>query len=383
MPTPKKQTKKLKINNLTGNKKRLAVLVFAFAVVGTALLIRSFAATTIISFNPGDNFSNNNIPGLAFKNANVVTETVTDGKKTTTANLLEIKKNTIDGVRQDGEVSYTAKLNAGYYEACATLKPTLAGSAALLYVGKDRYAGSSAIAIMGEKSAESFFTGLNTTVFNINQSKKVCASFGVSQADNGQPYIMAVNTASDKDSTWRISNMTLSLVSSVVTQGALVQAAKGPADPFGASGIGMSLPPSDLVRLVGDHEVRVKTLVDTVNGLQQEVVELNGGTLHYSRSDYPVGTVSKTKSYRFCALMKNPNPDSNPNAGVISKLTMYRGSSDAGTSYTPTAIGLQYVKKCTSSLTKSSQNGLDARIQTIGSGWRIADAWIEEYSASY
>lgn len=90
MPTNKNTTLKSK-TTLTGNKKRLGVIIFAFAAVGAALLIRSFASTVVLSVNYATSFSGNDT-NLKVVGSNNTVKSVSepDGKKT--VNYLETSK---------------------------------------------------------------------------------------------------------------------------------------------------------------------------------------------------------------------------------------------------------------------------------------------------
>lgn len=112
MPVNKKTNLKSK-TSLAGNKKRLGIIIFVFAAVGAAFLIRSFASTVVLSANYATSFSGKD-PNLSVIGSGSTVRVVSepDGKKT--VNYLETSK---DGL------SYTFKLASGYYQACFNVKP--------------------------------------------------------------------------------------------------------------------------------------------------------------------------------------------------------------------------------------------------------------------
>ena len=101
----------LKSNNVTGRKKTLAITTLAFAVVGVVLLIRSFAATTVVSLNLATAL--NNTPGLVGNNATIVTESDTSQKKATSVQYVDLKYDKTNPKYYYGSVKYSVKLNTG------------------------------------------------------------------------------------------------------------------------------------------------------------------------------------------------------------------------------------------------------------------------------
>lgn len=185
MPTNKNTTLKSK-TTLTGNKKRLGVIIFAFAAVGAALLIRSFASTVVLSVNYATSFSGNDT-NLKVVGSNNTVKSVSepDGKKT--VNYLETSK---DGL------SYTFKLLPGYYQSCFNVKPTTAGAKAEV-----------SSVLVGSTTAEPISRAITENGgadYTVNKFKETC----VTVISRGQDQTLGA-IFTPLAGTWRLSGLTV------------------------------------------------------------------------------------------------------------------------------------------------------------------------------
>lgn len=367
----------LKSNNVTGRKKTLAITTLAFAVVGVVLLIRSFAATTVISLNLATAL--NNTPGLVGNNATIVTESDTSQKKATSVQYVDLKYDKTNPKYYYGSVKYSVKLNTGLYELCSTLKPSVAGTEGALAVYKtpvnNSGYSSTAITFMSENTAapNTVFSAGGATRFGLNEQKKVCVAFAVPTADNGTSFDMELYSA---NGTWRASDLSLSLNSRAeLTSSALVKAAEG--------GYQVQIPPSDSVSIYGGRGKTVKAVDDTVNGVSQKVVEFTGMTgvgganVQFSRGSYPAGSIDYTKKYKACVSVKAVEINAN------NKYLLYAldNNSVPQQVVAPTAADAQYNTKCLPNIVPVAGRGIAVTFGnypgSVGS-WRIVDAWLEQ-----
>lgn len=188
MPAAKKAKPALKTkSSLSGNNRRLVIILAAFAAVGVALLIRSFASTVVLSANYATSFSGGdaNLTAISSggKKSAVVTEP--DGKKT--VNYLE--------TGQDG-VSYGFKLAPGFYQACVNAKPITAGAKAEV---RSVLVGSTTAQPITVTATED-----GGKTHRLNSFKEIC----VNLISRDQTQTLAAIFA-PLSGTWRLSNLTV------------------------------------------------------------------------------------------------------------------------------------------------------------------------------
>lgn len=403
----KKQSRSLKTKNLTGNKKRLGLIIFAFAVVGAVFLIRSFASTVVISFNAGDNIASNNIGGFNQYNAQAVTETVTDGKKTNTYTFAELSRGDNDGV--PSYLDYKATLNEGYYQGCFTAKPTTKGASAVIStLYPNGTIGQNTLFVK-----ESVPTGWSSTPATLNTFNDYCVNFVVTSANNGKQFSFRFNVQSDSQklatNKWRVGNVTLKLNSRAeTTPGMVVEAARQlineknatPSQP--ASGAVFYEDINDRqgstqMSVSSDPNAKVAIVNDTINGAATQVAQLSGSggdvslftnfinsanNANYSTSQ-PDPVKSSTKTYRACFVVKSTTPSA---ITGNSTATLYESANNSVTGQYSIA-GQQnitgtgsYQTACINHSGIKAGEYLQFRFTTNANDgtWLIQDAYIQE-----
>lgn len=369
MPVSKNAKVNIKNNSFLGNKKRLAIILSAFIVVGVVLLLRSFAATTVVNFNPGDNLTGNAISGFSWKNAKQVSETVQDGKKQNTYNYAEISRNTTDTMNPS-LVQYTSTLNPGSYQACVTAKPTSAKSVAVLSIGKAGQGGLIAAQFVQETPPQ----GYTRTPFALNQFKEVCVDFTVTNIEAGKDLQLIFNAQdggygdTQVANTWRVSAITIKLnATENVTDSSLVTAFESTVDrpTFGNDTYGF---------LYGKQNGKIVT--DNVNSVNKRVVDMGvKGSSTTSRGDLGLqiqgnGYVDG-KDYRACATLKASEIGSDAYFTFWGGVDLEQITSDANS-----VNG--YVTKCTSyGKSTGGQVTVNFYNKSANGSWRIANVWIE------
>lgn len=186
MPTNKKTALKSK-TSVNAGKRRLVIILAAFAAVGAALLIRSFASTIVLSANYATSFSGKD-PNLSVVSkgatpAQVVAEP--DGKKT--VNYLD--------TGQDG-LSYSFKLAPGFYKACIIAKPVTVGAKAEVRS-----------VLVGSTTAEPITVSVaedGGKTYALNTFKETCVT-AISRDANQALAAMFIPTSGN----WRLSSLTV------------------------------------------------------------------------------------------------------------------------------------------------------------------------------
>ncbi|MEI6480947.1 MAG: hypothetical protein WCO19_01440 [Candidatus Saccharibacteria bacterium] len=389
----------LKSNNITGRKKTLAITMLAFAVVGVVLLIRSFAATVVVTFNPGDNL---NATGLTYANAVVVQET-TEGKKPTTSNFVELSRPASEYYKAS-YVRYAAKLNAGYYQGCVSAKPTTKSAGAVLSVIKPSGIGTGHAFLYESMPAN--YTGVPVA---INGLSETCVNFAVTAAEQGKEFTLWFNAQAPYQSTeptnkWRVNALTIKLnARNETSSNVLLTAGSQAVRDSNNNGIGSGFAQFDdingLVQVVGVNFKKgiggEGTLTaDTVNTVNQNVLELNfQGTISHNiqipnsannanfSTTVPDPNLSSAKTFRYCVLAKPLIAPSNAN---LTEYAMKQSTSTYSPTVTKVITGTaNYATYCIDHVGikpgEYLEFGFNSKFSdTTINTWRIADSWIEQ-----
>lgn len=372
----------LRSNNVTGRKKTLAISMLVFAVVGVVFLIRSFAASVVIQFNPGSNVGTTNIPSFTSNSATKVTESVTDGKKVNNVEYAELKGEDPSQDYGQGAISYPqggvyyqykTRLNAGYYDACATVKLTYAKTTGNISVTKDPNGSASVWQQFGETTAEAYYTaspyGINMA---IGTEKEVCTTFKVESSETTKDMYIRLNAY---HGIIRSRNFAIKLSSrQEITASGLIKAATLVSEgyTFGVEPDYIHFNNSDPRNNYGLTVVNdVDAAGSSIKAVEMYRPDNTGVTLRINRYITPA---LAGKQLSLCATFKaiNPTPSS--------KLFYYinNGRDNGGSpEYIATADDANYRTKCTAPSTTVVDRSFIGTFQVNGGKWRITDVYFQ------
>lgn len=381
------------INKLSTNKKRFISVMLLFAVVGAVIIVRSFASTVILSFNPGDNLSDTpSVAGFSFNRANKVAETVNDGKTTRTVNYAEVSRANADNF--NSYLTYAAVLDAGYYyQGCFTAKPTTQKSKARIDVYYTTDAGTTRY-LSNEYLTESPEATSSAIPFKVGTFGEACATFALSAEDYGKNIQIKLEASNDREAvpanTWRVSEFALRKTSyREMTPNKLIKAgtaaigrsAGGTKDGAGFESFydtyGRATNLNVNIRFPGKGVLKS----DVVGGSTQQVIEMTGGSTSMSTffpnpdptKGAPDPTKTSDRNYVGCFKVKSTVPQ----ISMSFVMRVEGGSSPGETLVTKNVTGDQYQDICASHRGIKAGETLVYQLSTVNTAtWRIQDAWI-------
>lgn len=401
MVAPKKTTKTnvkqsnfgLKSKNVTGRKKTLALTVLAFTLVGVVMLIRSFAATVVVSFNPTVGMSGATLDGFSYYNATVVTES-SGGKKPNNVQLAELSRDSAPN-SYPSYLEYTVKLNTGYYQGCVTAKAITAGASAVITVKDPRDSSYSLQNGNLEYFQESAPINTIQNSVALNKTQELCANFAIIEGNSGKDHKIQFNVQSSgvnppPTNKWRVSAMTVKLnTKNETSSNAFIKAANFSVKNEDGTGWAIYGDVSGRETQVGVNTYKKQTgvtgvvLDDVVNGINTKVFETTslyaglGTKFPQLNTSAPDPNKSSAKTYKGCFMAKAVTP------GATMEIRAYIGTGGVEgaeeksftltSSYQP--ICLSHVGiKAGHYMNFNGNNTSPTNTHKI----RIQDAWIEE-----